>query len=187
VFTVEFHGTFIPLQGIDTIIRSAKLLGERSVPVHFLLIGAGQTKHAMQKLAAELALTTVTFTGPKSPSEVRNALIGSDCALGIFGVTEKTQRVLPHKAFEILATARPLITALTPTSVRMLRDGKNALLVPAGDPGALADAIERLAGDREFGERIAVAGRALFEAEYQPLSCGRSLVHWITVHAHHGS
>ena len=46
-------------------------------------------------------------------------------------------------------------------ALRPLVDGESALLVPPGDAGALADAIERLAGDARLRERIGRSGRAL--------------------------
>lgn len=40
----------------------------------------------------------------------------------------------------------------------LLRHGRNALVVPAGDPGALADAMRSLADDRERRDRLGAAG-----------------------------
>jgi glycosyltransferase involved in cell wall biosynthesis len=45
----------------------------------------------------------------------------------------------------------------------LLADGENALLVPPGDPGALAEALRRLAADGRLSQRIAAAGRAAYE------------------------
>jgi glycosyltransferase involved in cell wall biosynthesis len=39
----------------------------------------------------------------------------------------------------------------------MIEDGVDGLLVPAGDPGALAAAMARLAGDPELRERLGAA------------------------------
>ena len=72
---------------------------------------------------------------------------GAGCALGIFGTSDKAQRVIPNKAYHALACGAPLITADTPAARELLRDGENALLVPPGDPAALAEAMRRLAAD----------------------------------------
>ena len=55
--------------------------------------------------------------------------------------------MIPNKAFQALACGAPLITADTAAARELLADGQNALLVPAGDPPALAAAIRRLLGD----------------------------------------
>ena len=42
----------------------------------------------------------------------------------------------------------------------LVRDGRNGLVVPAGDPIALAAAMRRLAGDPALRARLGAAGRA---------------------------
>ena len=108
------------------------------------------------------------------PAEVQSA----GCALGIFGTGDKAARVIPNKAFQALACATPLITADTPAARELLTDGRDALLVPAGDPAALAAAVRRLAGDPAERARIASAGRATYEAHADEATLG---IRWRTV------
>ena len=85
-------------------------------------------------------------------------------ALGIFGTSEKAQRVIPNKAFQALACGAPLVTADTPGARELLADGESALLVPPGDAEALADALRSLAADPELARRLSAGGRAAYEA-----------------------
>jgi glycosyltransferase involved in cell wall biosynthesis len=71
--------------------------------------------------------------------------------------------VIPNKAFQALACGAPLVTADTPAARELLTDGESALLVPPGDPRALADALRRLAADDQLTGRIAAGGRAVYE------------------------
>ena len=64
----------------------------------------------------------------------------ADIVLGIFGESVKTMRVIPNKAYEALAMSLPLVTADTP-AIRELLDERSAVLVPAADPQAIADAL----------------------------------------------
>jgi glycosyltransferase involved in cell wall biosynthesis len=73
--------------------------------------------------------------------------------------------VIPNKAFQALACGAPLITADTPAARELLTDGVSALLVPPGDPEALAGAVRRLAGDVELARRIATGGRSAYERQ----------------------
>jgi glycosyltransferase involved in cell wall biosynthesis len=41
----------------------------------------------------------------------------------------------------------------------LVRDGRNGLVVPAGDPRALAHAIRRVHDDSELARRLGAAGR----------------------------
>ena len=84
------------------------------------------------------------------PEEIQRA----GCALGVFGTSAKASRVIPNKAFQALACGTPLVTADTPAARELLVDGESALLVPAGDPEALAGAVRRLADDRGLARRI---------------------------------
>jgi glycosyltransferase involved in cell wall biosynthesis len=79
-------------------------------------------------------------------------------ALGIFGGSEKAARVIPNKAFQALACGTPLVTADTPAARELLVDGASALLVPPGDPDALATALRRLAADPELAGRLGAGG-----------------------------
>jgi glycosyltransferase involved in cell wall biosynthesis len=88
---------------------------------------------------------------------------GAGCALGIFGTSDKALRVIPNKAYHALACGAPLITGDTPAARELLQDGENALLVPPGDPAALAEAMRRVAADPELATRLGRAGRAVYE------------------------
>jgi glycosyltransferase involved in cell wall biosynthesis len=153
-FVALFVGKLIPLQGIETIVSAAALAPE----IPFRIVGSGQ-------LEAQLAdpppnLEHVDWVDyERLPGELHRA----GCALGIFGTTEKAQRVIPNKAFQALACGTPLITADTPAARELLVDGQSARLVPAGDPHALAAAIRALAADEGLAQRIGSGGRASYE------------------------
>ena len=92
------------------------------------------------------------------PAEIQSA----GCALGVFGTSPKTSRVIPNKAFQALACGTPLVTADTPAARELLTDGESALLVPAGDPEALAAAVQRLAADAGLARTIGAGGLAAY-------------------------
>jgi glycosyltransferase involved in cell wall biosynthesis len=81
--------------------------------------------------------------------------------------------VIPNKAYQALACGRALITGDTPAARELLRDGVDALLVPPGDPRALAHAVRRLAGDAALTARIAEAGRETYVARAGEAALGR--------------
>ena len=95
------------------------------------------------------------------PDELHRA----SCALGIFGTSAKAARVIPNKAFQALACGTPLVTADTPAARELLRDGESALLVPPGDPQALADALRRLAATGRLADALAAGGLAAYRAQ----------------------
>ena len=70
--------------------------------------------------------------------------------------------MIPNKAFQALACGTPLVTADTPAARELLVDGESALLVPTGDPEALADALRRLAADPGLARRLSAGGLAAY-------------------------
>jgi glycosyltransferase involved in cell wall biosynthesis len=70
--------------------------------------------------------------------------------------------VIPNKVFQALACGTPVVTADTAAARELLRDQESALLVPSGDPEALAGALRRLAAEPALAERLSAAGLAAY-------------------------
>jgi glycosyltransferase involved in cell wall biosynthesis len=61
------------------------------------------------------------------------------------------------KLFEYMASGRAIVASDLPSIREVLHDGVDALLVPPGDPTALAAAIQRILDDRDLARRLAAA------------------------------
>lgn len=61
---------------------------------------------------------------------------------------------------EAMACGRPVVATATGGAAEYLRDGENCLVVPVDDPGALAAAVARLAGDEALRAVLVAGGRA---------------------------
>ncbi len=176
-FTVHFHGHYIPLQGTEYIIRAAVLLRDHGV--RFNLIGMGQTYRADRILAKQLNADNITFIPNVPYSDLARWMGRAHICLGIFGDTAKTTRVIPNKAYEAMAMAKPLVTADT-SAIRELLDERSAILIPPQNPQALADAILRLRQDPELRHRLGQAGRAVLLANATPAILGKRVFDVIT-------
>ena len=152
-FRALFVGKLIPLHGLDTILAAARLAPE----IPFRVVGSGQLDALVRERPPN-----VEWVGWVAYEQLPAELARAGCALGIFGTSAKAGRVIPNKAFQALACGTPLVTAGTPAAHELLRDGESALLVPPGDPAALAAAIRRLATEPGLAERISAAGRRAF-------------------------
>jgi len=161
VFEVVNYSSYIPLHGIEVILKAADLL-RQDKSIHFTLIGKGQLYPEMRTLALKLGLENVNFVEWLNHRELVEKAAAADVLLGIFGTTEKASRVIPYKAYEALALAKPLITGLSPAARELLEDGKHCLLSPMGDEKALADKILLLKKSPELRKSIAQQGHQLF-------------------------
>ena len=154
-FQALFVGKLIPLHGLETILAAALLAPE----IRFVVVGEGQLASLLAKRPEN-----VEHVSWMEYAALPEAYRRAGCALGIFGNGAKAARVIPNKIFQALACARPVITADTPAARELLTHAVDALLVPAGDGAALADAVRRIARDDTLARRLASAGRATYEA-----------------------
>jgi glycosyltransferase involved in cell wall biosynthesis len=144
---VLFYGQFIPLHGIDTIIRAARLM--RGDPVQWTLVGVGQETARIDALLAEQPLPKVHRTPWVDYAELPSRIAEADVCLGIFGSSEKAASVIPNKVFQIVAMGRPLITRDSAAIREMLEHHPPCVsLVPPDDPDALAAAIRAMIAQR---------------------------------------
>jgi glycosyltransferase involved in cell wall biosynthesis len=163
-FHALFVGKLIPLHGVETILEAARLAPE----VPFRIVGSGQLDDVVAS-----APSNVERVAWLEYDELPAAIHASGCALGIFGTSAKAQRVIPNKAFQALACGAPLVTADTPAARELLRDGESALLVPPGEPAALAAAVRRLAEDDALTRHIGAGGLAAYRQRASEAVLGR--------------
>jgi glycosyltransferase involved in cell wall biosynthesis len=149
--TAVFVGKLIPLHGLETILGAARFAPE----LLFRVIGSGQLEPLLESRPPN-----VEWVRWVDYELLPRELYRAGCALGIFGTSDKARRVIPNKAFQALACGVPLVTADTPAARELLVDGESAMLVPPGDPEALADALRRLTPD--LAERLAEGGHAVY-------------------------
>jgi glycosyltransferase involved in cell wall biosynthesis len=167
IFTIHFHGTFIPVQGVDYIVEAARLL--RDTDVRFRIIGSGQEAVRVDRMIQEYNFGNVIERISKIPvTQVPGYLARAHVTLGLLGDRERIQRAIPNKVYEAMAMGKATITADT-IAIRELPDVEQALvLVPPADPRALADAILVLRSNRERRLALGKAARELFEKECLP-------------------
>ncbi len=159
-----FVGKLIPLHGLETILAAAQLAPELEITV----AGTGQFEHLLRERPPNVDwIPWIDYE--RLGGAYRSAL----CALGIFGTSDKAARVIPNKVFQALACGAPVLTADTPAARELLVDGESALLVPAGDPQALAEAMRRAAGDRALLDRIAEGGLRAYREHASEQVLGR--------------
>jgi len=158
---VLYYCTYLPLHGVDVVLKAAGMVKE--LPMEIRVVGDGPLRHEMERLAREMGLANVAFLPPMPPVEIAEELRQAHvCLGGHFGAGAKAQRTVPGKIYQMLAANRPVVGGDSPANRQLLVHEHSALLVPAEDPAALADALRRLHGSAELRSRLATAGRAAF-------------------------
>ena len=94
----------------------------------------------------------VRFAGPLSRDEVLALHRAADAA-----VLSSAWENFPLAVVEALAVGTPVVSTDVGGVAEVVRDGENGLLVPAGDPAALAAALWRIVAEPGLRERLAAA------------------------------
>lgn len=159
---VVFYGLYTPLQGGPVI--GAALSRIAGAPIEITMIGDGQDKAAT--MAAATANEAVRWLDWVPAAELPALVANHDVCLGIFGAGEKALRVVPNKVFQGAAAGCAIVTSDTAPQRRALAGA--GVLVPPGDPDALAAALLRLAGDRSELARLRRQARRAAEEQFAP-------------------
>src|SRR5487761_875680 len=159
---VVFYGLYTPLQGTPVIGEALGRLA--GAPVEVTMIGRGQDEAETKRAAA--ANQSVRWLYWVPAAELHALVAAHDVCLGIFGTGDKALHVVPNKVFQGAAAGCAVITSDTAPLRRVLGDA--AVLVPPGDPSALAGALLRLANDREALLKLRHAARQLAAERFTP-------------------
>jgi glycosyltransferase involved in cell wall biosynthesis len=174
-FIVFYYGSFLPLQGIEYIIRAAKLLEHETVK--FEIAGRGPTYREIRRLAKDLATTNVEFVDwipyHQLPMAIARASI---CLGGHFSAVGKAQRVIAGKTYQFLAMAKPTIVGDNPANRELFTHKKNVYMCRMADEKALAAAIVALKDDQRLREQIAAEGFRLVTSTLNTQKLGKSLL-----------
>lgn len=121
--------------------------------VMLLILGDGPERGSLGEIAVALGLgARVRFLGAGDRADVLRLFAAADAA-----VLPSAWENFPHTVVEALAVGTPVIATAVGGVPEMVTDEGNGLLVPAGNVAALAEAVRRLAADRELRARLAAA------------------------------
>ena len=139
---IGFYGAFAPLQGVETILRAAQLLRDRT-ELEWEIIGSGFDYARCRRLAAALHLPRLTWRDWLPFEDLPGAIRSYDVCLGIFGESLKTDLVIPNKIYHYAACGKPIITADT-AAVRELFTNRKDILLCQKSPEDLARKVVQL-------------------------------------------
>lgn len=166
-----FTGRLHPGKGLDRLIAAWKIVVSRHPTARLLLAGEGPQQMAMARQIEALSLTGHIRLVGAFP-EVDELLAAAD----LF-ILPSYEEGMSLALLEAMAAGLPVVASDVAGNRAVLRDGREGLLVPAGQVQTLAAAIERLWDDRELGARLGRSARRRVETEF-------SLAQSIEAHEH---
>ncbi len=151
---IAFLGRLRKYKGVQHLLRAMPVV-RAAVPGAVLrIIGDGPYRTALERLAASLTITEhVLFLGSVRQSEKIEALNEAQVA-----AAPSPKEGWGLTVIEANACCVPVVASRSPGLAESVRDGETGVLVPHGDPSALATALIRLLTHRE--ERLTMAHAA---------------------------
>jgi len=147
---VLYFGRLSREKGVDVLIKAWQLLGSNAPPLR--VVGSGEEEETLKKMSADYKLGTVEFEPFLGREEVMNRI--RECAFVV--IPSVCHDNAPMAALESMALGKVIVASQVGGLPDQVQDGETGLLVPAGDPQALANAVTILMNDQE---RLAVMGK----------------------------
>ncbi len=147
-------GRFVQYKAYDDLLECAALVNQELPAAHWILVGEGECKEALQAQSKRLGLNgRVHFPGWRKDIPDLLAL----CDLFVMpSHGEHFGRVL----VEAMAMGKPVVATSAGGVPEIVIQGETGLLVPAGAPPVMAQAIASLMRDPAMAQRFGEAGRS---------------------------
>jgi glycosyltransferase involved in cell wall biosynthesis len=154
-FQVVFAGRIAREKGVQVLLRAWERSGLSAPTAALVLVGGGPIR------ARAAATGAVLPAGPADPATLRNFYAGSDVVVLPSIPTRDFLEPWGLVVNEAFNRGVPVIAtdAVGAVAGGLVQHERTGLVVPAGDPGALAAALRRLHDDPALRARLGAAGR----------------------------
>lgn len=161
-------GTLHEVKGQSYLLQACQLLHDRGIEVECHLVGDGPDRAALALLVTQLGIDDlVHFHGSQRREGVVMLLHRADIIAAPSVPSKDGRREgIPVALMEAMAVGKPVVGSHLSGIPELIEDGKTGLLVPPGDAGALANALEKLVRDPVLRQQMGDAGREKIEAEF---------------------
>lgn len=161
-----------PVKDHATLLRAAEpLLAERP-QLHVLVIGDGPLRAQLQAQAAGIPHgERIHFTGHLSNEPNPHGLLD-------ISVLSSVTEGFPNAVVEAMAAGKPVVATAVGGTLDAVGDGETGLLVPSGNPTALAGALQTLLANPELRLAYGAAGRARARDKYHADRVLAQLADW---------
>jgi glycosyltransferase involved in cell wall biosynthesis len=159
-FTVGYVGTHGMAHALEGVLDAAERL-KGCDRLRFVFAGGGAARESLMAEARRRELGNVVFIPPQPKSRMPSIWSLCDVALIHLKDSAVFAGVIPSKIFEAMAMGLPLLIAAPAGEASRIVENEGAgIAVPAENPQALADAVQRLMDDDALRRRLGEASHA---------------------------
>jgi glycosyltransferase involved in cell wall biosynthesis len=171
--TVMFVGSLVVRKGLPVLLEALALVKRRRPQVKLIVVGAsGRETDAPSGQCQRLGIAAnVAFRGFQTAEEIAKLHLQSQ----VFVLPSQNENS-PNALAEAMVSGMPVVATRVGGIPSLVEDGQTGLLVPWGDPQALADKIEWLLAHPEERERLGNNARRLARARHAPETVARETI-----------
>lgn len=167
-FAAVYFGAMGRANGLEYAVEAAKILQDRGNDrIKLVLHGQGGTRSLLEQRVREYDLQNLVFSDPlPDKAMVAEMVAGCNAGMTIYAATDKEQSWSPNKMFDALAAGRPVLINVGGWLGETVEANHAGIYTDPHNPAALADALEKLAGDPDLCAEMGRNARALAEREF---------------------
>lgn len=155
-FLVLYSGTLGWVRPLETVIEAARQLADQP-SIHFVFLGDGQKKEALENMVRDYGLKNVSFIGLQPLDTIPCFLKSSDVLVESLKDVKVAKMAFPSKVYEYMAAGRPIVFgARQGEAIEELRAAGGSLNYPSDSPEQLCQIILDLKHGRINGEELGV-------------------------------
>ncbi|MBN2474414.1 MAG: glycosyltransferase, exosortase A system-associated [Pirellulales bacterium] len=135
---IGYIGSLFPWEGVEDMVRAARLVGAKAPEARFLVVGGGERETAIRELIGQLDVADrVQFVGRVPHSEIGRYYSILDILVYPRKSTRNTEMVTPLKPLEAMAMQKAVLGSDVGGISELIAEG-TGLRYRAGDPADLA-------------------------------------------------
>jgi glycosyltransferase involved in cell wall biosynthesis len=159
-FIVMYTGAHGLSNDLEVLLEAARLVQGRQEEIHFVLVGDGKEKGALQVSAQGRELRNVTFVPPVPKVEIAETLAAAQVCVAILRPIQAYTTTYPNKVFDYMAAGRPILLAIDGAIREVVETAGAGIFVPPGDPLSLSEAVLQMFESPEECHQMGQRGRA---------------------------
>ena len=156
---ITYVGSLQPRKGVDVLLRALARIKDRD-DWHLTVLGGGGEEGRLKDIANKTLQGRVTFFGPATMSEVKQAMYAADMVV-IPSITDKLNRSegIPVVSMEALAAECPVIASRLSGIPELVEEGVTGYLFEPGNEAELVEKILYVIEHPEEAKAVAKRGR----------------------------
>lgn len=153
---ILFVGRLVWQKGVRYLMEAAPSIFREHPEAKIVIVGEGDMHQELRKLASDLGISQKVYITGHIPDDTLNTLYGFADVMMIPSIYEP----FGLTALEGMSAGLPVVASRVGGLGEIITDRKSGILVPPGNPGSIASAVNELLANPTFAMALARNGRA---------------------------